>query len=305
MMVAVKMKGKDSPMSREKEQPDNEFLEVCDPAGYAGFPIFLLGTGRCGSTLLQKILNSVDNVVIYGEHGGFLRHIAEAYFLNLEDEKIQKYIMSHNAAGTNPTSLFESLKDPQMWSAWTNWYNREAVKKCFRDFIEAFFNPIALGGNAYWGFKEIRYGLADRVVEMLADLFPKARFIFLVRHPSDVIASKMSARMSDGIEADAHSWTKQNRYFLDFYRLNKKRSKIVRYEDLIRIKGPQLRQLFDWLGFSLTDKQINIIEGTRPRYQGRPRPKRLTDSEIEEINKITVEVRSDLDQLSSRSLKRV
>jgi hypothetical protein len=60
-------------MSGAKEQPKNEPLEGYDPKDYAKFPIFLLGTGRCGSTLLQKILNSVDNVMIYGEHGGFLR----------------------------------------------------------------------------------------------------------------------------------------------------------------------------------------------------------------------------------------
>jgi len=71
-----------------------------------------LGTGRCGSTLLQKILNSVDNAMIYGEHGGFLIQIAAAYFLNLEDKMIEKYIMSQNVAGKEPISVFETLKNP-------------------------------------------------------------------------------------------------------------------------------------------------------------------------------------------------
>jgi hypothetical protein len=83
-------------MNEVGQQRKKESSEGNDPTDHPKFPIFLLGTGRCGSTLLQKILNSVDNVMIYGEHGGFLRHIAEAYFLNLEDEKIEKYIMSQN-----------------------------------------------------------------------------------------------------------------------------------------------------------------------------------------------------------------
>jgi hypothetical protein len=282
-------------MSGAKEKPKNEPLEGYDPKDYAKFPIFLLGTGRCGSTLLQKILNSVDNVMIYGEHGGFLRQIAEAYFLNLEDKKIEKYIMSQNVAGEDPTIVFERLKDPQLWSAWMNWYNRETVKKNFRDFTESFFNPIALGRKVHWGFKEIRYGLNDRVLEMLSDLYPKGRFIFMVRNPLEVVASKISARMSEGLETDVQSWVEQNTNFLDFYRLNREKSRIVRYEDLIGSNSPQLKQLFDWLGFSLTAKQTNIMELTKPSYHGRPRPVRLADDQIAKINKITTALREELD----------
>ena len=48
-------------------------------------PIFLLGTHRSGTTLLQRIVNSSEDALIWGEHGGFLSQIAEAYFLNFED----------------------------------------------------------------------------------------------------------------------------------------------------------------------------------------------------------------------------
>lgn len=280
-------------MKEVRQQPKDESLAGYEPKEHAKFPIFLLGTGRCGSTLVQKILNSVEEVMIYGEHGGFLRQIAEAYFLNLEDKKIAKYILSQNVVGEDATSVSESLKNPQRWSAWTNWYNRETVKKNFRDFIESFFNPMSQGRKMHWGFKEIRYGINDRVLEMLADLYPQGRFIFVVRNPVDVVASKISARMSVGIEADAHSWVDQNRYFLEFYRLSNENSRVVRYEDLINDNGPQLDELFNWLGFSLTDKQINIIEITRPSYHGRPRPVRLPDDQINEINKITKELRKE------------
>jgi hypothetical protein len=68
---------------------------------------------------------------------------------------------------------------------------------------------------------------------------------------------------------------------------------------LINKSGPQLDKLFDWLRFSLADKQIDIIEITKPTYHGRPRPVRLTDRQIHEINKITAELRKELDQLPS------
>ena len=281
-------------MTQIKQQPEGEFRENHYLQTGANFPIFLLGTGRCGSTLLQKILNSVDNVAIYGEHGGFLKQIAAAYFLNFEDEMIEKYIMSQNAAGRDPLSVFEILKNPQLWSAWTNWYNRHTVKDNFRDFIESFFNPVSLKQKVHWGFKEIRYGLDDRVPEMLADLYPDGRFVFIVRHPVDVIASKISARASDGIETDAHTWVAQNTSFLHFCKENSEKSKIVHYEKLISSNSKELSQLFHWLGFSLSDRQRDIIEATKPRYKGRPRPAKLAHDEVNSIHKITQEVGSEL-----------
>jgi hypothetical protein len=281
-------------MARVKQQSEDGSLEDDHPANDANFPIFLLGTGRCGSTLLQKILNSVDNVMIYGEHGGFLKDVARAYFLNLEDKIIEKFIMSENAAGKDPVSVFETLKNPQLWSAWTNWYNRDTVRDNFRHFIESFFNPVSLRQKVNWGFKEIRYGLDDRVVEMLADLYPEGRFVFIVRHPVEVIASKISARASEGIETDAHIWVTQNTYFLSFHKENIERSVIVCYEELISNNSQQLSQLFDWLGFSLSHGQRRIIEVTKPSYKGRPRPAKLADDEINTINQITQETRKKL-----------
>ena len=281
-------------MPQIKQQPKDDSQKGHYPPTDEHFPLFLLGTGRCGSTLLQKILNSVENAMIYGEHGGFLKQVAAAYFLNLEDKMIEKYIMSQNVAGKDPHSVFETLKNPQLWSAWTNWYNQETVKNNFRDFIESFFNPRSLEQEVHWGFKEIRYGLDDRVPEMLADLYPDGRFVFIVRHPADVIASKISARASEGIEADAHTWVAQNTYFLHFSRENSERGRIVHYEELISNDSKQLSQLFDWLGFALSDKQRDIIEATKPRYKGRPRPAKLTHDEVNSINKITQQIGSEL-----------
>jgi hypothetical protein len=281
-------------MPQVKQKPRDESLKDHYPPTDANFPIFLLGTGRCGSTLLQKILNSVENAMIYGEHGGFLKQVAAAYFLNLEDKMIEKYIMSQNVAGKDPHSVFETLKNPQLWSAWTNWYNHETVRNNFRDFIESFFNPRSLKQKVHWGFKEIRYGLDDRVPEMLADLYPNGRFVFIVRHPVDVIASKISARASEGIEADSHTWVAQNTYFLTFFRENRERCRIVHYEDLISNDSKELHQLFQWLGFSLSDRQRNIIQTTKPRYKGRPQPAKLTDDEVLSVNTITQKMRDEL-----------
>lgn len=281
-------------MAEVRELPADKYLEKDLAGKEAKFPIFILSTGRCGSTLLQKIINSVDDAMIYGEHGGFLKHVATAYFMNLENEKIKKYIMDKNVAAKAPASVLEDLKNPRLWSAWTNWYNKKEVKKNFRDFIESFFNPGALQYAMHWGFKEIRYGPDDRVAEMLSDLYPDGRFIFIVRHPVDVVASKISVRMSDGIEADAHKWAWQNAFFMNFCKESEERRTIVRYEDLINKNGQQLKQLFHWLGFSLSDRQSNIIETTRPKETEEPKRERLSREEVIQINTITQAMRYEL-----------
>lgn len=284
----------DKKMTEVKELPEDKSSRSGHPENQGKFPIFILGTGRCGSTLLQKIVNSVDDAMIYGEHGGFLKDIAKAYFLNLENEKIEKYIMSRNTSGEDPEAVFETLKNPRLWTAWTNWYNRETVKNNFRDFIESFFNPDSLKRKVHWGFKEIRYGPGDRVMEMLSDLYPSARFIFVVRHPVDVVASKISVRMSDGIETDAHNWAAQNSFFRRFHNNTSDRCAIVSYEDLINKDGKQLKRLFDWLGFSLSDKQSRMIETTRPNEKEGPKRDSLDRDEVSKINKITQKVRYEL-----------
>jgi hypothetical protein len=81
---------------------------------------------------------------------------------------------------------------------------------------------------------------------------------------------------------------------LDFFRENSERSRVVCYEEIIGNNSKQLSQLFDWLGFSLSDRQRDIIEITKPSYKGRPQPAKLTHDEVDSINKITQEIRNEL-----------
>jgi hypothetical protein len=81
---------------------------------------------------------------------------------------------------------------------------------------------------------------------------------------------------------------------LDFFRENSERSRVVCYEEIIGNNSKQLSQLFDWLGFALSDEQRDIIETTKPSYKGRPQPAKLTHDEVSSINKITQEIRNEL-----------
>lgn len=59
--------------------------------------IFLLGSGRCGSTLLQRALNAHPDVVMYGEHEGFLGPLSNAYDKLTRTPDIDRWVYGKDA----------------------------------------------------------------------------------------------------------------------------------------------------------------------------------------------------------------
>ena len=116
------------------------------------FPIFLLGSGRSGTTLLQKILNSADDVMIWGEHGGFLKKVANAYFHHTESAKVAGQIFDKNAVAKDPNLDFNRFGPTVVGYSWMNWYGRREVAANFAGLIESFFHTPG-NGKATLGFQ--------------------------------------------------------------------------------------------------------------------------------------------------------
>jgi hypothetical protein len=156
-------------------------------------PVFLLSSGRCGSTLVQRILNTYTDVTIWGEHAGVLRSAAEQYFrlLELADGKHPLFENRVNGVPFARDRLTEE-KSHNQWQAWLNWFNPSDLTPVFRNHVLSLFRPSFLGEEETWGFKEIRYGMDDRVIEFLSCLFPDAIFVFLVRDGYNTIASQVT-----------------------------------------------------------------------------------------------------------------
>lgn len=228
-------------------------------------PIFVFGTHRSGTTLLQRILNSAHGVTIWGEQGHSLGKIAEAYFLRLDirNNTLRKHEVPYFIL------LQETIKNPRKWCAWANWYGIHKYRENYRKFIRSFFAPPFLRVK-HWGFKEIRYGRDDRVLEFLHDIYPKARFIFLIRNSIDCIASRIAtpySRVLAGktnknsfLETNIEKWNKQNRTYYEFYQSNKQISFIIRYEDITTKNYSELKRLFRFLNIRFSNKQVEVIE---------------------------------------------
>lgn len=154
-------------------------------------PLFLLGTGRSGTTLVQRFLNAHSDTIIWGEHIGFLESLADSYFLLKEHPSMHDFSFN-SAAHSTDCDLKSYYKDPKRWQAWMNWFTPSNVDDFYRDFIKSVFSPSIIDGCDVWGFKEIRYGENTKVINFLKALYPNAVFLCVVRDSLNVIESQLT-----------------------------------------------------------------------------------------------------------------
>ena len=228
--------------------------------GAGKHPVFLLGGHRSGTTLVQRILNSYDDVQIWGEHEGFLRDVAQAFFRGWES--------AHLFQDSRPSS--SATSDPGAdWQAWMNGFTKVEWEQRFRELVETLLIPGGLPGKRFWGFKEIRYGAAtDRTIEFLRQLYPDALFAFIVRDPFNALASARRrperARSLVELKASCDEWVARYRSYRTWHASSRIRSVWLRYEEVIRGEGAIL-ELLTHMGKSLEEPQrrVMVAEGGR------------------------------------------
>lgn len=207
-------------------------------------PVVIAGSGRCGSTLLQSILNTNPEFLIWGEHNGFLRQIAAAYYEAAHPRFPDK-------SGLSVEDRIERLRDRRRWSAWDNLCGEAELLDRFRAFIRSLFADPT-GRAVRWGFKEIRYPSKadDHALELMFDCFPETRLIILIREPESTIFSILSrwvyAERREGdidpgavdfqILAAADAWSVQYRCLDACSREHATNCLALRYEDLVSPK---------------------------------------------------------------------
>jgi hypothetical protein len=160
----------------------------------SGDPLFLLGSGRCGSTFWQTLLCRAPDTWIWGEHRGFLRLVLEARgrFLSAEGMLAEGRRALAAGGGIGPDRFVRTDLD---WAlAWANMMTPTVFDELVRGFIDASMRQGLPAGRTRWGFKEIRYGRTnDPTPTSLLDLFPGGTVIHTLRHPRASIESAMRA----------------------------------------------------------------------------------------------------------------
>lgn len=145
-------------------------------------PIVVLSTGRAGSTLLQKLLNTHQELLIWGEHGGILNSFMNAARVVSRLEWIPE---------EKPRGSWLLEKDRPLevdrWTAWDGSFSKSGFQQHLKAFIDGLFCE-EVPRNIRWGFKEIRYRTIE-LMDFWSSLYPESQYILLVRNPVDSCVS--------------------------------------------------------------------------------------------------------------------
>lgn len=208
-------------------------------------PVFVVGCDRSGTTLLGLLLNQSPDLYMTLE-SGFIPDLyrKREVYENFSDAKHRWYLIRdlQTARATSRTSAFSifDLTDDQAenvlsLTAPTDYAG--AVSALFRSTAEK-------NGKARWGNKTPRYVLH---LKLLAELFPGAAFIHIIRDPRDVARSIMKAGWTSSLEQAAGMWRKRVGKGIEGRSLGKDRYYELKYESLLSNPERVLKQLYDWL----------------------------------------------------------
>jgi len=213
-------------------------------------PVFLFAAGwRSGSTLLQRLIMSSGKVLMWGEAGGalnVLHDVAERYAQMVGPGDVSfRYGMGGSGGDSLNNFREKGEAGVHEWIACMN-MPEDAVHAGLRSFFDRVYaDPASAMGYPRWGVKEVISGI--ETARFLRDLYPGAKFVFLVRDPFACLLSLKRRRWLSG--------TVRNRpvvYFSELWRdlacgfKDADFGFYLRYEDLIS-DDRTLKNLQDYL----------------------------------------------------------
>jgi hypothetical protein len=250
--------------------------------------IFVVGTGRSGTTLMRTQLELSPRIAIARENH-FLGHLRAAegaryYFRRAgdlaDDATIRRIVAMLYEGDFRRQSRLRELSPFWRWLV-ANVPRAEleqrllAAERSERGLMTAFMRVYAdwRGGRPIMGEKTPAH-LA--YVDTLLDWFPTARVIHMMRDPRAVYVSDLRRRrnklrrpyswlaLMPGLLAltvlvqDSVVWRAAERFHRQWAEAYPDRYRLVRFEDLVSSPEPTLQRLYDFLGVELPVDALNV-----------------------------------------------
>jgi hypothetical protein len=246
-------------VGHEPALTENPFEEDDGGAG----PVFIFSAcWRTGSTLLQRILNASDDIMIWGEPG-YLEHIRKTYELLARHQDAQK-------------NMWENIGRIGFSRAWTPTLAPRDIypARSMRSFFSDLYRESAKACKPHctrWGFKEVRKN-AVRNAAFLARIFPEAKFIFHLRHPFECFESILGGNLHKNFDDPLDAMIVYRDNLADFLALDELAAegkagfpyKLVKHEDITGPEGADvLGDLFDFIGVAMPGSVQGIVSGKK------------------------------------------
>lgn len=244
-------------------------------------PVFIWAPStRCGTTLLQRLITSSRDLLVFGE---------DLYFL----ERIPRYLTKLNQQEDHARESLERFLNGE-YNFWSpnvfpdlDAYSRLIVEH-FYELAGLYRRTAREGDFDGWGLKAPKF--LPNSYELFKSLLPRARHVVIHRHVVDVLKSQKGRGWidtEDRLRENARGWNDGVRELEDRLR-GSENAYFVSYDQLIENKHAGVRDLEAFLGISgidleVFDVRVNTFQGSE---EGRSpeqyvEPKSLDDREHE------------------------
>jgi len=209
-------------------------------------PLFIVGVGRCGTSMLLKLINEFTSIAIP----------AESHFIPKFARKLNRY--GDLERRENLVKLLQDIKRFSYVKDWRMDFNLERIVERVDEYnysgvIRAIYSEFAYqNGKQRWGDKTPPYLL--HMSELLA-MFPDAQFIHIIRDGRDCALSVIECTWGPKNVFRAANWWKdsldsglrQAKMMRDS-RLEISSTYLqIRYEDILDDPETQLKKIFEFL----------------------------------------------------------
>jgi hypothetical protein len=230
-----------------------DFMAAADFMADRDDPVFIVGCGRSGTTLLRLMLSSPGSLVIPPE-SDFLWRAAARFG---PDSRLDQAAIAEFVEFVRRISSFSGLQldAAELLDGLTARPAPVPIADCIAQVYAAY---AAKRGCTRWGDKNPFYVLR---LDLIQKLFPGARIIHVLRDGRDVAVSYQKTRMRPyNVYMTALRWTRCVTAGQRWGAKNPAQYLEVRYEDLIGSTERELRRVCEFIGEEFSPAMLTFYE---------------------------------------------
>ena len=227
---------------------------VCLDQPLAQDPIFVVGYPRSGTTLLQALLVTQDELVTFPETHFFSTVFAGdndfGEFINFEAINNILEDISKKSGITFDDDFIRGLKSNS---------GKISIKHFFESLVCKLF-PETVDFSKRWIEKTPDHGL---YMEQIAKFYPEAKFVGIIRNPFFAIYSRtryFPPKTRDLLEVLAKQWVSHVKAFEEFTERSPKKTYLVKYEDLTADPENSIARICQFLCIEFDSEKLSNFQ---------------------------------------------
>ena len=206
-------------------------------------------TGRNGITLIQRLLNSSSQIIVYGENAhlvstfpGLSNSIVQLLNNKLIFDQALQHFLNGNTDGWT-SNLWPDVSG----------YIRITLENTFR-YFEYYSNFSAKKGFNQWGIKNPMTN--PGMINNFRMLLKRARFIIIYRNIFDVVRSAKARKFASNMTKIGNLAEQWQNNLLPILKRDTESILCIKYEDLVQNPGSEIQKLEHFANIKNIDKSV-------------------------------------------------